>query len=164
VYLSQRITNNNTSASSRVILSELDEEQTLFIQVEKAVKRCIAHQHAKELVDVLNLVAEHRYDLTKYVTKKGHTLLIESVIKNRPKATALLIKHVKSVAGSSDITQEWEPIEWVNLPSRQQYSFNALHYAAFYGKMDIIRILLDDGGASPGYLNTDGMNVLHVAA
>ena len=109
-------------------------------------------------------MAENRYDLSKYVSKKGHTLLIESVIKNRTRATALLIKHVKSVAGSSDITQEWEPTEWVNLPSRQEYSFNALHYAAFYGKMDIIRILLEDGGASASYQNTDGMNVLHVAA
>ena len=77
------------------------------------------------------LLEENQVDVTKFYSKKGHTMLIESVIKNRPKATRILIDHVRQTSeGKTAVTA------YVNKPSTSQFQFNALHYAAFYGRLE----------------------------
>ena len=52
---------------------------------------------------------------------------------------------------------------WVNSPSKNEAGFYALHYAAFHGNINMIR-LLQQHGASFTAITQQGINIMHVAA
>ena len=53
--------------------------------------------------------------------------------------------------------------EWINLTSRGEEGFTALHYASFHGNIKILK-LLTKYGANINVKNKQDINLLHVAA
>jgi ankyrin repeat protein len=53
--------------------------------------------------------------------------------------------------------------EWINVPSKCDDSFTALHFASFFGNFFLIKYLISQG-ADPWLRNQCDINMLHVAA
>jgi len=51
---------------------------------------------------------------------------------------------------------------WINTSSKGDDGFTALHFAAFHGNMNLIRMLVKHG-ADVLAINKQGINMLHVA-
>jgi ankyrin repeat protein len=52
---------------------------------------------------------------------------------------------------------------WINLHSKGDDGFTALHYASFHGNLSMMKILISYG-ANIEAVNRMGINMLHVAA
>jgi hypothetical protein len=94
--------------------SSQNDEKIIFKKVDSAVKNCSTKRQARELEEVLAQVAEQQFDITKEVSKKGHTFLIEAVVRNKPLAARLLIAHVRDAS----FPQEKSLKDWTNMPSK----------------------------------------------
>jgi ankyrin repeat protein len=53
--------------------------------------------------------------------------------------------------------------KWVNLRSKCDMEFTALHYASFEGNRELIGLLIE-WGADPSIKGKNGISVMHVAA
>jgi len=70
-------------------------EKQIFTKVLASIKSTKIEQGGIEhLTELLNHICEQKFDLTRAITKKGHTFLIEAVIKNKREVAILLLNHV----------------------------------------------------------------------
>jgi ankyrin repeat protein len=53
--------------------------------------------------------------------------------------------------------------EWINIPSKGEEGFCALHFASFHGNIKLIKLFVRNG-ANVNARNRQGINMLHVAA
>ena len=53
--------------------------------------------------------------------------------------------------------------DWVNIPSKGEEGFYALHFASFHGNVKLIKLFIRCG-ADVKQRNKQGINMLHVAA
>lgn len=82
-------------------------------------------------------------------------------------------KYLRKVSGTQELEAETVEIikskvrdtlkQWVNLPSRGDEGFFALHFASFHGNVKLIKLLVKCG-ANIHAKNKQGINMLHVAA
>jgi hypothetical protein len=66
------------------------------------------------LRDLLEVITNKKLDITRAVTKKGHTFLIEAVIKNKANLVEILIDHSKSVKQLNNFSYS----DWVNMATK----------------------------------------------
>jgi palmitoyltransferase len=72
-----------------------------------------------------------------------------------PKLVSLFLSQMKLRTNSKTVQ------DWINLQSQSGYT--SLHYAAFRGNIDVIKMLIENG-ATIDICNNEGLNVLHLAA
>lgn len=72
-----------------------------------------------------------------------------------PKLVSLFLSQTKLKTNSNVLK------DWINMKSNNGYT--SLHYAAFRGNIDVIKLLIENG-ANIDICNNEGLNVLHLAA
>ena len=90
--------------------------------------------------------------------KEGLTLLHHAVLKGIDGKTQLLIDFARNYQKHSNE----DVLNWINMQTFSE-KWTALHYASFSGNLDAVYTLIENG-ADIKALNSNGLNMLHVAA
>ncbi len=122
--------------------------------------------------------------MTNIFDKSGYSPLHYAAYKNIDKACQILVEFVlnddsasqgqmnggsgetgdKMMLNKKNAKLRKENLQrWVNIHSRGDDGFTALHFAAFHGNMNLIRLLVSNG-ADANAQNRQGINMLHVSA
>lgn len=136
-----------------------------------------------ELWNHLNATKD-KFNVLNIFDKSGYSPLHYAAYKNIEKACQILIDFIllddflkkPQMNGGSGETGDREIMakkrkderrrvlkNWVNMHSRGDDGFTPLHFAAFHGNMNLIRLLVQHG-ADVNAQNRQGINMLHVSA
>ena len=111
------------------------------------------------------------FDITKMLDTSGMTPIHYAASQNIIEAIEMLCLHVLRFGDGNRYQRSSENDrfkraylkDWVNSPTRCDDHFTPMHYAAFFGNLQMIELLMRHGG-DPHVQNEMKINMLHVAA
>eukprot|EP00347_Sterkiella_histriomuscorum_P018539 403345126 len=136
---------------------------------EKLVFKLIQRMEIEQLKQHL-LECEHILDITEIYDRQGYSPLHFAAYKNNEKMAEVLCEfvfgrfHPENTFNKQELELKEKTLkEWVNTQSKGEEGFTPLHFAAFYGNIPLIRLLISYG-ADILAQNKQGINMMHVSA
>lgn len=132
-----------------------ESEQVLF--------KTISENNHRQLEQFLDLM-KHAVNVVGVVESRGYSLLAFAAFKHHTHCFVYIYKHaLKYNLPQYHPEEQLEMLQsWANCPTDEQ--FTALHFSAYHGNMEIIRILIQDMRADYNLKNVYGANVMHISA